>query len=473
MKFVLAVLLALTSCHFAVAQTPSGWGPNGAISTPFEPFPPPYNPYLPSPLSGTPAVATGNASGAAVSAAGDVSVATRAGSVVIPTNVTAQVASSRIAQAAAAATEACLSPLGLVACPAAAAAAVGSALKAAGVGYHQCPSGVFAFICKDPSPSDQSAAGSYWKYAGSTNSPYVYTSPADACSAIRPGSTSVFSSDSAYYCYSNGAYNGYIAARDPSNCQSGYEHDANGLCVSSSPVPVPATSDQVQSDLQTRFNQDYAENQRILDALRQSQREQPDLMPPAANPYDGNTPVSVQQSPVTTPKKTDSVEQVPKPDGSTDTITKESQTTVTPTTTGTTADTIHTTYQSSTVITTTTTNNVTNNTTVTNETVNENAAPDTSDLCKAHPDASGCIPLGTPPQPEAIPRQDVPVTYTPVEFASNASCPSPITYDLGRFGGAKAISWQPMCDWLGTIRPLFLALGALACAWIFMESLKS
>jgi len=366
--------------------------------------------------------------------------------------------------------------LGAIAC-AATAAALAKELKDAGVGYGPCPAGsmyAYAFICKPAAPSQANQHGS-WHHSAYNSIPatYGFPSASAACAAVGgvPGGGDLTTS----YCYDyQNNYIGVYAQLD--SCDSGYTATptAGGTwCAPNNPVPDVVSSDtDMQQTLQQRMDQDYQANRRLYDAMKADQEaanRNGTAMPPGFNPVDASTPVSVTAPPVTLPKQVDSETQVPKPDGSTDTIKKESQTTVTPKTTGTTAGDSKTVYQTSTVITTTVTNNVSNQMSVTNQTVNDTAEP-SKGVCDVYPDIVGCQKLGEPPKAEAIPRQDVPVTYTPVPFASAAGCPSPISYEAF---GSRMLSYQPMCDWLTSIRPLFLALGALACAWIFMESLKS
>lgn len=92
-------------------------------------------------------------------------------------------------------------------------------------------------------------------------------------------------------------------------------------------------------------------------------------------------------------------------------------------------------------------------------------------LCDLYPDSIMCSVFGDPPETPAIPRQDIPVTYTPLTFAGAGSCPSDVPFTI--FGKAFAIPWTPACDLMRTLAPIFLALGAAAAALIFMEGLKA
>jgi hypothetical protein len=234
------------------------------------------------------------------------------------------------------------------------------------------------------------------------------------------------------------------------------------------------TRQEVLDALQTRLTQEYNDNRTLYDAMKKDQADaiaQGRVYPDELNPIKSDTPVSVDAPPVTTPEKTKSVQTIPLSDGTTETRTTKEKTTVTPTTTGTTQGDTKTTFPTQTTSTVTTTNNTTNVTNTTTTVTNE--APQTPDKpvdpCDAHPDRAGCVSLGTPPPAEDIPKQDIPVSVTPVVFASSASCPAPITYNLF---GARSMSYQPVCDLAIYLRPLILAFGTFACAVIFMDAFK-
>lgn len=205
--------------------------------------------------------------------------------------------------------------------------------------------------------------------------------------------------------------------------------------------------------------------------------------------------------PVTTPQTTTSVQNYTDASGVPQTKTTQEKTTITPTQAGTSTSTSIT-YNMQNVTTTTVTNNTgqsTSNpptTTTTTENSNLNVppvVPATVNLptdynreptqqaiaadikamrnaCQDNPRRAGCAELDVPPVAEVIPRQNVPVTFTPLPFASSASCPGPITFDMY---GPRLITFTPMCDLMTKVRPLFLACAAAATAIIFMQGLKS
>ena len=218
------------------------------------------------------------------------------------------------------------------------------------------------------------------------------------------------------------------------------------------------------------------------------------MMPPTAQ-------TTMSAPPVSTPQATTSVQNYTDASGVPQTKTTQEKTTITPTQSGTSTSTSIT-YNMQNVTTTTVTNNTgqsTSNpptTTTTTENSNLNVppvVPATTNLptdynreptqqaiaadikamrnaCQDNPRRVGCAELDVPPVADVIPRQNVPVTFTPLPFASSASCPAPITFDMY---GPRLITFTPMCDLMTKVRPLFLACAAAATALIFMQGLKS
>jgi hypothetical protein len=212
----------------------------------------------------------------------------------------------------------------------------------------------------------------------------------------------------------------------------------------------------------------------VYDAMHSDAASAGSSWPSDYSPIDATTPVVVTAPPVSSSPRVVSTGTQTRPDGSVDSVTKTETTTVTPTTTGTTVGDSKTTFPTSVTTVTNITNNVTNNTVTNSETVNQ--SPDTavspddpSDPCADNPNRAGCVELGTPPLPEAIPQQDIPVSITPVVFSSAAGCPAPITYELY---GLRTIPYQPYCDIASGIRAVFLMIGAVTAAYIFMDAFK-
>jgi hypothetical protein len=78
---------------------------------------------------------------------------------------------------------------------------------------------------------------------------------------------------------------------------------------------------------------------------------------------------------------------------------------------------------------------------------------------------------GVAPITETIPEILTPVTLTNVLFVGNSTCPADIPLTV--MGTTHSISFDPMCDVMMYMRPLFLAFGAFSCAIIFIGGLKS
>ncbi|MDO9421059.1 MAG: virulence factor TspB C-terminal domain-related protein [Herminiimonas sp.] len=238
------------------------------------------------------------------------------------------------------------------------------------------------------------------------------------------------------------------------------------------PDYILATEVQTETDVLLRAEQ-QAKFKPLYDAMMRDGAISG--LPEPYSPVKTNTPVEVNAPPVTTPEKVVSTTTKTNPDGSSDTTTKTEKTVITPTTTGTTVGDSKTTFPSQTITTSTTINNVTNNTSTETTTVNHPGSADPADPseiedpCLANPLRVGCAVLGDPPPAEDIPKLDVPVTVTPVVFASSAGCPSPITYELY---GLRTISYQPYCDLAVFLRSIFLMIAAVTSAYIFMEAFK-
>lgn len=218
------------------------------------------------------------------------------------------------------------------------------------------------------------------------------------------------------------------------------------------------------------------------------------MMPPTSQ-------TTMNAPPVSTPQTTTSIQNYNDASGVPQTKTTQEKTTITPEQVGTSTSTSIT-YNMQNVTTTTVTNNTGQSTSnpPTTTTTTENSSlnvppvvPATTNLptdynreptqqaiaadikamrnaCQDNPRRAGCAELDVPPAADIIPRQNVPVSYTPVSFASSASCPAPITFDMY---GPRLITFTPMCDLMTKLRPLFLACAAAGAALIFMQGLKS
>lgn len=78
-------------------------------------------------------------------------------------------------------------------------------------------------------------------------------------------------------------------------------------------------------------------------------------------------------------------------------------------------------------------------------------------FCEANPMSIACVELGQlEDKPLEVVELPVNVTYTPWG-ASNAQCPAPTTIPLWG-GDSISVTYQPVCDFVTTLRPLIIAL---------------
>lgn len=374
------------------------------------------------------------------------------------------------------------SPIGIIACVSTVAEVL-KELDEHGT-FGRCPDGSADFICK---PSGDLSDGKLYRAMDSGNGWTAWdtwlASPELACRNLAQlrtqygvNTTYSYGSSTATTCTMpwvvSGGGSGTMVKNigsQASSCPIGWYVASGGGCTQD-PDLVPTSAADLQAEMNRILFQESNLNKSLWEAMASDQRAHPDTFPPSASPVDATTPVATVAPPVTSAPREISRQTVSNADGTSSTVVDTEVVTVTPKVTGSTAGDTAVTYPSTSTITTVTTNNTTGATT-TNSTITNNAAPDpTPDPCDAHPDRAGCSLLGSPPDPEAIPKVESPVSYSPVSFASSASCPSDIGFSA--MGHTYAISYAPMCDLMTKLRPLFLALGAAAAAWIFMDGLR-
>lgn len=450
----------------------------------FSPWPAPFNPYLPSPLSSGPTVAASTSSGLSRSLSGNVAefVAAAGGPVNVSTTVTATLPTSKLASAAIA-----LLPLAPVGRVLGTALAVGLALQNSGLGYTQCPAGsvdpytLGLGVCRpDPSqhPNQVPLDNSQVLYYQNTASSMPCYGASHLCGALdaanamlnipASGKTLVrMYADPIYYNQANVWRIDVDFSNPGSSTVYTTSMASTGTETFTQPPLVYPSSTQATSDLNTRFTQAGSDQVNVFNAMTQDQTEYGNM----PSPFDANTPVSVTASTVTTPSKVVSVQQVPQSDGSTNTVTTSQQTTITPTTTGTTAGTAQTTYNQQTTTTVTTVNSVTNNTTTQTTQSNASDTPQ-QDPCATNPNSLACQQLTAPPT-EAIDKTSKAVSYAPdtVNWGASASCPAPIS--IGSFAGAsRQLDFQVFCDTATQMRPFVLAASAASAIFIVFLAFK-
>lgn len=464
--------LLISAGLFFVPYAHAQMAPYPQVTGPFSPYPPQYNPYLPNPVTGAPsAISQATSAGVNATQSGTAVVKTAAGvRIPVPVSQTANVSKAAISQAA----RACFtSPAAAAACGAAAAAV--AALAEKNICYSTVVPGL-PYICGPDAPSPAmppyplESSGWYGVGTCTTQNTCSFGVVVEklVLSGCGPGGKSP--TYGAPFLQNGGVRTVNVQCRTASNEGPYGAGNANTL---TNPPPYtspvrPWTDSEVATILQQKMDADFANNRLLYDAMKKDEAANPNR-DASLNPIKSDTPVSVNAPPVTSPERTVSETTIPKPDGSTDTKTVTEKTTVTPTTTGTTQGDTKTTYPSQTITTTTITNNVTNTTTtetnITNNLPAESEQEEEKDPCETSPDRAGCAKLGTPPVAEDIPTLDIPVSVTPVIFASSASCPPDLTYEAF---GARNISYAPLCNKMSEVRPIFLALGAFASAIIVM-----
>ncbi|WP_217361886.1 virulence factor TspB C-terminal domain-related protein [Paraburkholderia agricolaris] len=91
--------------------------------------------------------------------------------------------------------------------------------------------------------------------------------------------------------------------------------------------------------------------------------------------------------------------------------------------------------------------------------------PTTQDPCQLEPNASACAPLGTAPAAPPIPTSSANVSMSPWAVgAPDGVCPAPQVVTV--LGSPLSLSWDPVCQFVQKVRPLILAICALAAALI-------
>lgn len=89
----------------------------------------------------------------------------------------------------------------------------------------------------------------------------------------------------------------------------------------------------------------------------------------------------------------------------------------------------------------------------------------TANPCDLNPNASACAPLGTAPAAPPIPTSSTNVSMTPWSVGpSDGACPAPQSVTV--LGNQYSFSYDPLCTLVQKLRPLVLALCALAAAFI-------
>ena len=95
------------------------------------------------------------------------------------------------------------------------------------------------------------------------------------------------------------------------------------------------------------------------------------------------------------------------------------------------------------------------------------------DFCQQNPNAAQCMPSGDASYEDIqLPEQTIDLDFKPLNvFQSDGTCPAPRSVDFGALGQVE-FSYDPLCDLARKLRPIFIAICVLTCAYFVYESVK-
>lgn len=97
----------------------------------------------------------------------------------------------------------------------------------------------------------------------------------------------------------------------------------------------------------------------------------------------------------------------------------------------------------------------------------ENDKPE-DDFCKKNPDSLACWDEGEPEDTD-LEKKNQGEGVTPVSMGGSGSCPAPKT----ALNGKVVFSYEPLCNFAGSINPVVIALAWLAAGYILIGAFKS
>lgn len=222
----------------------------------------------------------------------------------------------------------------------------------------------------------------------------------------------------------------------------------NGTCQENPRLPVPMS--ELEDAIADKGS--YSPNSRILDAIRDAIKAEPD----GAKRPELETPKVTGPSESTSPK----TETKETPEAIVTTTTKNNYQYIDNTVKNTSTTTIHN-Y-----------NKVTNTTTTT---VVNNSSPNPEppkDFCKDNPDRAGCMDVDTPEL--EIPKSTKNVSYVAEQLFGGGTCPAAVQLNTSFLQVQQTFSYQSACDFLSSvIRPLVIAIAGLFAYGIIVGALKS
>lgn len=104
---------------------------------------------------------------------------------------------------------------------------------------------------------------------------------------------------------------------------------------------------------------------------------------------------------------------------------------------------------------------------------NQNQENQKQDFCKQNPNTAQCMPSGDSSYEDIkLPEQTIDLNFKPLDvFQSDGKCPAPRSVDFGALGQVE-FSYDPLCDLARKLRPIFIAICVLTCAYFVYESVK-
>ncbi|AVR78248.1 hypothetical protein NM96_11360 [Neisseria mucosa] len=104
---------------------------------------------------------------------------------------------------------------------------------------------------------------------------------------------------------------------------------------------------------------------------------------------------------------------------------------------------------------------------------NQNQENQKQDFCQQNPNAAQCMPGGDASYEDIVlPENTIDLDFKPLDvFQSDGTCPAPRSVDFGALGQVE-FSYDPLCDLARKLRPIFIAICVLTCAYFVYESVK-
>ena len=104
---------------------------------------------------------------------------------------------------------------------------------------------------------------------------------------------------------------------------------------------------------------------------------------------------------------------------------------------------------------------------------NQNQENQQQNFCQQNPNTAQCMPSGDASYEDIkLPEQTIDLNFKPLNvFQSDGTCPAPRSVDFGALGQVE-FSYDPLCDLARKLRPIFIAICVLTCAYFVYESVK-